>query len=65
VVSAPLWNSEKSVFTGMFTVSDIIHLIQYYYHTSSYDNAAADVETFRLESLRGKHRLLAPLLCKG
>ncbi|KAI9508770.1 CBS-domain-containing protein [Russula earlei] len=52
VVSAPLWNSEKSVFTGMFTVSDIIHLIQYYYHTSSYDNAAAEVETFRLESLR-------------
>lgn len=39
----------------MFTVSDIIHLIQYYYHyTSSYDNAATDVETFRLESLRGK-----------
>ncbi|KAI0318965.1 hypothetical protein OF83DRAFT_1112762 [Amylostereum chailletii] len=52
VVSAPLWNSEKSQFAGMFTVSDIIHLIQYYYHTSSYDNAAADVETFRLESLR-------------
>jgi 5'-AMP-activated protein kinase regulatory gamma subunit len=56
VVSAPLWNSEKSVFAGMFTVSDIIHLIQYYYHTSSYDNAAADVETFRLESLRGMNR---------
>jgi hypothetical protein len=53
VVSAPLWNSEKSVFAGMFTVSDIIHLIQYYYHTSSYDNATTDVETFRLESLRG------------
>ncbi|KAI0043215.1 CBS-domain-containing protein [Auriscalpium vulgare] len=52
VVSAPLWNSDKSLFAGMFTVSDIIHLIQYYYHTSSYDNAAADVETFRLESLR-------------
>ncbi|ETW87270.1 hypothetical protein HETIRDRAFT_306671 [Heterobasidion irregulare TC 32-1] len=52
VVSAPLWNSERSQFAGMFTVSDIIHLIQYYYHTSSYDNAAADVETFRLESLR-------------
>jgi 5'-AMP-activated protein kinase regulatory gamma subunit len=46
----------------MFTVSDIIHLIQYYYHTSSYDNASADVETFRLESLRGKYHLLA-LLC--
>jgi 5'-AMP-activated protein kinase regulatory gamma subunit len=55
VVSAPLWNSEKSVFAGMFTVSDIIHLIQYYYRTSSYDNATADVETFRLESIRGAH----------
>lgn len=55
VVSAPLWNSEKSVFAGMFTVSDIIHLIQYYYHTSSYDNATTDVETFRLESLRGTY----------
>ena len=65
VVSAPLWNSEKSLFTGMFTVSDIIHLIQYYYHTSSYDNAAADVETFRLESLRGMHRsLMIPYFMK-
>lgn len=53
VVSAPLWNSEKSCFAGMFTVLDIIHLIQYYYKCSSYDAAAADVETFRLESLRG------------
>jgi len=44
----------------MFTVSDIIHLIQYYYHTSSYDNAAADVETFRLESLRGMLYSLLP-----
>ncbi|KDR85049.1 hypothetical protein GALMADRAFT_53799 [Galerina marginata CBS 339.88] len=53
VVSAPLWNSEKSKFAGMLTVLDIIHLIQYYYRTASYDYAAADVETFRLESLRG------------
>jgi len=37
----------------MLTVLDIIHLIQYYYRTASYDYAAADVETFRLESLRG------------
>jgi len=36
----------------MLTVLDIIHLIQYYYHTASYDYAATDVETFRLESLR-------------
>lgn len=53
VVSAPLWNSEKSKFAGMLTVLDIIHLIQHYYHTASYDSAAADVEHFKLESLRG------------
>ncbi|KAI6047588.1 hypothetical protein EDC04DRAFT_2875816, partial [Pisolithus marmoratus] len=52
VVSAPLWNSEKSKFAGMLTVLDIIHLIQYYYDNANYDTAAADVETFRLESLR-------------
>jgi 5'-AMP-activated protein kinase, regulatory gamma subunit len=53
VVSAPLWNSGQERFAGMLTVLDIIHLIQYYYHTATYDTAAADVETFRLESLRG------------
>jgi 5'-AMP-activated protein kinase regulatory gamma subunit len=37
----------------MLTVLDIIHLIQYYYHNASYDSAVADVEHFRLESLRG------------
>ncbi|KAG9314412.1 CBS-domain-containing protein [Chiua virens] len=52
VVSAPLWNSEKSKFAGMLTVLDIIHLIQYYYDNLNYEAAAADVETFRLESLR-------------
>jgi len=52
VVSAPLWNSEKSKFAGMLTVLDIIHLIQYYYHNLNYEAAAADVETFRLELLR-------------
>ena len=48
----------------MLTVLDIIHLIQYYYRTASYDYAAADVETFRLESLRGdfvKHLPQPPL----
>jgi hypothetical protein len=53
VVSAPLWNSEKSCFAGMFTVQDIIHLIQWYYRTSSYDTVVSEVENFRLESLRG------------
>jgi 5'-AMP-activated protein kinase regulatory gamma subunit len=37
----------------MLTVLDIIHLIQHYYHTASYDSAASDVEHFKLESLRG------------
>ena len=53
VVSAPLWNSEQSRFAGMLTVLDLIHLIQHYYRTASYDTAAADVETFKLEYLRG------------
>ncbi|THV04887.1 CBS-domain-containing protein [Dendrothele bispora CBS 962.96] len=68
VVSAPLWNSEKSEFAGMLTVLDIIHLIQHYYRTTSYDYAAADVETFRLESLRDIEKSLGvdppPLLRK-
>jgi hypothetical protein len=60
VVSAPLWNSEKSAFAGMLTVLDIIHLIQYYYKTAvDYDNAKTDVDKFRLESLRG---ILIPLI---
>jgi len=41
----------------MLTVSDIIHLIQYYYHTSNFASAVTDVETLRLESLRGKPSL--------
>jgi 5'-AMP-activated protein kinase regulatory gamma subunit len=52
VVSAPLWNSEKSVSAS---ISDIIHLIQYYRHSSSYGNTVTYVDTFRLEPLRGKH----------
>ena len=47
----------------MLTVLDIIHLIQYYYRsTASYDSAAADVETFRLESLRGMSLILLRFL---
>ena len=62
VVSAPLWNSEKSKFAGMLTVLDIIHLIQYYYDNLNYEAAAADVETFRLELLRGAS---SPHPCDG
>lgn len=49
-----MWNSEESKFAGMFTVSDIIHLIQYYYGVAaSIDTATTDVETFKLESIPG------------
>lgn len=72
VVSAPLWRStlgqdtedpsRRPGFAGMITVNDIIHLIQYYYYTSSnYDAATLDVETMRLERLREiEHALNVP-----
>lgn len=72
VVSAPLWRStlnqdtedpsRRPGFAGMITVNDIIHLIQFYYHTSSnYDSATLDVETMRLERLREiEHALNVP-----
>ncbi|KAJ7070975.1 hypothetical protein C8F01DRAFT_1108553 [Mycena amicta] len=63
VVSAPLWNSERSAFAGMLTVLDIIHLIQYYYKLAgrtdvNYANVKTDVEQLRLESLRDIEREL-------
>lgn len=60
VVSAPLWNSDTSRFAGMLTVLDIIHLIQYYYKSASYEVATEDVEKLKLESLRGEY--LIPFL---
>lgn len=61
---------ERPGFAGMITVNDIIHLIQYYYHTSTnYDHASLDVELFRLERLSEIERLLnvppPPLLWIG
>lgn len=62
VVSAPLWSSVESKFAGMLTISDLVHLMQYYYATtSSYEGAADDVEQLTLGNLRGEfenvHRL--------
>lgn len=51
--------TQKPGFAGMLTVNDIIHLIQYYYHHSSYDTAKDEVETFRLEGLRDIEAKLA------
>ncbi|WWC89223.1 uncharacterized protein L201_004141 [Kwoniella dendrophila CBS 6074] len=58
VVSAPLWNTATAKFAGMFTVQDVIHLIQYYYHTSSWEGATTDVEQFRLHSIRDIEKAL-------
>lgn len=46
--------SMKPGFAGMLTVNDIIHLIQYYYQHSSYETAKQQVDSFRLEKLRGE-----------
>lgn len=54
IVSAPLMNGDTYQFAGMLTVSDFVHLMAYYAKTSSYDDAAQNVETLRLEDLRGE-----------
>ncbi|KAF8310550.1 CBS-domain-containing protein, partial [Clavulina sp. PMI_390] len=61
VVSAPLWDGDNARFAGMFTVQDIIHLIQYYYLHSgdtSLEEVTQDVEQFQLLSLRDIEREL-------
>jgi hypothetical protein len=55
LVSCPVYNQKKWRFSGMLTLLDIIHLIQWYYLKSeTFETAAADVETFRIESLRSE-----------
>lgn len=55
VVSAPLYDSSNYTFAGMFTMVDVIHLIQYYYLSATgYDNAAVEVESVDLSALRGE-----------
>jgi 5'-AMP-activated protein kinase regulatory gamma subunit len=55
VVSCPVYNQKKWQFAGMLTLLDIIHLIQWYYlKAETFETAAADVETFRIESLRSR-----------
>ena len=42
----------------MLTLLNIIHLIQFYYmKAETFETAAADVETFRIESLQGGRSL--------
>ena len=54
-MSAPLYDSTTQRFAGMFTLADVVHLIQYYYLTANeYDNVVAEVEAFQLGSLRSE-----------
>lgn len=55
VVSTPLYDQKLWKFAGMLTMLDIIHLIQFYWkkQAATFESAAADVETFRIETLRG------------
>jgi predicted transcriptional regulator len=54
LVSCPVYNQKKWRFAGMLTLLDIIHLIQWYYlKAETFETAAADVEGFKIESLRG------------
>lgn len=52
IVSAPLWNSDKSQFAGLLTSYDFINVIQYYQQYHSYPDAIAQIDTFRLDGLR-------------
>jgi 5'-AMP-activated protein kinase regulatory gamma subunit len=63
LASVALYNQKKWKFAGMFTLLDIIHLIQYYYvKAENFESAAADVETFKIESLRSRpHTLGTPI----
>ena len=53
VVSACLWNNNEFRVSGILTVSDFVNLMAYYYKTSTYDDAAQDVESLRLDALSG------------
>ncbi|KAI5285019.1 AMP-activated serine/threonine-protein kinase regulatory subunit, partial [Ascosphaera acerosa] len=55
IVSAPLWDSQKSKFAGLLTTSDYINVVQYYYQNPA---ALAKVDQFRLTHLREVERAL-------
>lgn len=58
VVSACLWDNEQFRVSGILTVSDFVNLMAYYYKTSTYDDAAQDVESLRLDALTDVEREL-------
>lgn len=67
VVSAPLWSAENNAFAGMLTVSDVVHLIQFYVQRAAAHpddpaaaaHAAAQVDEVTLGELRSIERALS------
>ncbi|KAI8891301.1 activating gamma subunit of the AMP-activated Snf1p kinase complex [Backusella circina FSU 941] len=51
IVSAPLWSSDTQQYAGMLTVSDFIHLIQYYYN---YPSKTHEIQTIEIAQLKSK-----------
>lgn len=49
----------------MFTVQDVIHLIQYYYQTASWEGAIPDVEQIRLNDIRSQCLLCHASGCRA
>ncbi|KAG7288981.1 hypothetical protein NEMBOFW57_005341 [Staphylotrichum longicolle] len=58
IVSAPLWDSQKSAFAGLLTSTDYINVIQYY---CQFPDEIDQVDQFRLSSLRDIERAIGVL----
>ncbi|KAI0398122.1 hypothetical protein F5Y17DRAFT_214349 [Xylariaceae sp. FL0594] len=58
IVSAPLWDSNRSKFAGLLTATDYINLIQYY---CQFPEHIDNVDKFRLSSLRDIERAIGVL----
>ncbi|KAK3297586.1 uncharacterized protein B0H64DRAFT_372928 [Chaetomium fimeti] len=58
IVSAPLWDSNKSSFAGLLTSTDYINVIQYY---CQFPDEIDQVDKFRLSSLRDIERAIGVL----
>jgi 5'-AMP-activated protein kinase, regulatory gamma subunit len=56
-----LWDSKTSTFAGLLTTSDYINVIQYYWQNP---DALAQVDQFRLNSLRGEIERVSIMLSR-
>ncbi|KAJ3557994.1 hypothetical protein NPX13_g9816 [Xylaria arbuscula] len=58
IVSAPLWDSQRSKFAGILTATDYINLIQYY---CQFPQDIDNLDKFRLSSLRDIEKAIGVL----